>query len=308
MPRKAQGVLLLMQSSRSRRYGYQPLFFGILVALLLLAGEFSLSAQLLRPKEPMPSFEVATIRPGRPSTVIPPVGAGGPQRVKVAPTGAAAPVSDRVHFIGQIELLIGAAYGLPLSSSARILGGPDWIRNESDRYEVTGKIDDTHYAAIQKMSPAQQQEQVSLMEQSLLADRFKFRAHIETREMPEYALVVAKGGSELERAQDDARSQLSFVQNGRENELRATAVPVEELARSRFLRMDKRQILDRTGLQGRFNFTLKFTVADVGAIGDDSNAPQLPTALQEQLGLKLVPGNGPVEVVVIDHIERPSEN
>jgi uncharacterized protein (TIGR03435 family) len=158
------------------------------------------------------------------------------------------------------------------------------------------------------MSPAQQQEQVSLMEQSLLADRFKFRAHIETREMPEYALVVAKGGSELERAQDDARSQLSFVQNGRENELRATAVPVEELARSRFLRMDKRQILDRTGLQGRFNFTLKFTVADVGAIGDDSNAPELPTALQEQLGLKLVPGNGPVEVVVIDHIERPSEN
>lgn len=145
MPRKAQGVLLLMQSSRSRRYGYQPLFFGILVALLLLAGEFSLSAQLLRPKEPMPSLEVATIRPGRPSTVIPPVGAGGPQRVKVAPTGAAAPVSDRVHFIGQIELLIGAAYGLPLSSSARILGGPDWIRNESDRYEVTGKIDDTHY-------------------------------------------------------------------------------------------------------------------------------------------------------------------
>lgn len=72
--------------------------------------------------------------------------------------------------------------------------------------------------------------------------------------------------------------------------------------------MDKRQILDRTGLQGRFNFTLKFTVADVGAIGDDSNAPELPTALQEQLGLKLVPGNGPVEVVVIDHIERPSEN
>jgi bla regulator protein blaR1 len=272
-----------------------------LSALLLLVGEFSLDAQLLQRKEPMPSFEVASIKPWRPSTVIPPV-------VKFAPAGAAAPVSDRVHFTGQIELLIEAAYGLPFSSGNRILGGPDWMRNESDRYEVTGKIDDAHYAAIQQMSPAQQQEQVSWMEQSLLADRFKFRAHIETREMPRYALVVAKGGSKLERAQGDAKSQLSFGRNGQENELGATAVSIEELARSQFLRIDKSQIVDRTGLQGRFSFTLKFSNAVVGGTQDDSNAPELPTALQEQLGLKLVPENGPVEVVVIDHIERPSEN
>jgi bla regulator protein blaR1 len=205
-------------------------------------------------------------------------------------------------------LLIGAAYGLPLSSSTRILGGPDWIRSESERYELAGKIDDAKYAAIRKMSPVQQQEQVSLMEQSLLAGRFKFRAHIETREMPQYGLAIAKGGIELERAQDDAASRLSFVRNGREDELSATAVSIEELARSPFLRLDKRQIVDRTGLQGQFNFTLKFRAADVGVTGDDSNAPELPTALQEQLGLRLVPENGPVEVLVIDHIERPSEN
>jgi uncharacterized protein (TIGR03435 family) len=237
------------------------------------------------------------------------VGAGAPQKVaKEAPVGAAAPVSDRIRFIGQIELLIEAAYGLPFSSSTRILGGPDWIRNESDRYEVTGKIDDAFYTAIRKMSPAQQQEQVSWMEQSLLADRFTFRAHFETREMPRYALVVAKGGSKLERAQGDTKSQLSFVRNGQENELRATAVSLEELARSPFLRIDKRQIVDTTGLQGRFSFTLKFGNAVVGGSEDDGKAPELPTALPEQLGLKLVPENGPVEVVVIDHIERPSEN
>jgi uncharacterized protein (TIGR03435 family) len=201
-----------------------------LSALLLLAGEFSLGAQLLQPKEPMPSFEVATIKPWRPSTVVSPVGAGRPP--KEVPVGAAAPVGDRVHFIGQIELLIEAAYGLPFSSGDRILGGPDWIRSESDRYEVTGKIDDAHYATIQKTSPAQRQEQVSLMEQSLLTDRFKFSAHIETREMPGYVLVVAKGGSKLDRAQGDAKSQMSFVRNGQENELRATAVSVEELAQS----------------------------------------------------------------------------
>jgi bla regulator protein blaR1 len=264
-----------------------------LPALLLLVGEFSLGAQLLQPKEPMPSFEVATIKLWKPSIVISPEGAGSPQKVaKEVPVGAAAPVADRVHFIGEIELLIEAAYGLPFSSNDRVLGGPDWIRTTSDRYEVIGKIDDAHYAAIQKMSAAQQHEQVSRMEQSLLANRFKFRAHIETREMPRYALVGAKGGSKLEQAQGDAKSRLSLVPSGYGSELRAPAVSVGELAQSPFLRIDKRQIVDRTGLQGRFNFTLKFTAngnADVGAIED---APALPTALQEQLGLKLVPENG----------------
>jgi len=154
-------------------------------------------------------------------------------------------------------------------------------------------------------------EQVSLMEQSLLIDRFKFRAHIEDREMPMYALAVAKGGSKLERAHDDDKSQLSFVRNGQESELRATGVSVEELARSPFLRIDDRLIVDRTGLQGRFNFMLRFRDnpnADIGGSGDDGSAPALPAALQGQLGLKLVPENGPVPVVVIDHIERPSEN
>ena len=258
----------------------------------------------------MPSFEVASIKLFRPSTVVSPAGAGSP-RVKVAPTGAAPPVDDRVHFIGQIELLIEAAYGLPFSSSNRIIGGPDWIRSESDRYEVVGKIEDAHYAAIRKMSPAQQQQQVSWMEQSLLADRFKFRAHIENREMARYALVVAKGGDKLQRAQGDDKSQLSFVPKGQDYELRATAVSMEELARSPFLRIDNRQVVDRTGLQGRFNFTLKFGAnlnADAGGSEEHSNAPALPAALQEQLGLKLVPENGSVQVVVIDRIERPSEN
>ena len=120
----------------------------------------------------MPSFEVATIKPWKPGAVAPPAGAGGPQKVvvKEAPAGAATPVSDRVHFIGEIELLVEAAYGLPFSSSDRILDGPDWVRNLSDRYEVTAKIDAPLYAAIEKLSPAQQHEQVSWMEQSLLRD------------------------------------------------------------------------------------------------------------------------------------------
>ncbi|HUB82571.1 MAG TPA: TIGR03435 family protein [Bryobacteraceae bacterium] len=258
----------------------------------------------------MPSFEVASIKLLGPGVIISAAGSGSPPRTKVVPTGAAPPVSERVHFNGQIELLVEAAYGLPPESN-RVVGGPDWIQSESERHEVTGKIDDARYAAIQKMSSARQQEQVALMEQSLLADRFKFRAHVENREIPRYVLIVANAGSKLERARDDEKSQLSFVQNGPGIEVKATAVTVEEFARSPLLRIDKRLVVDRTGLDGRFNFTLRFTASpngNIGGGGDDGGAPALAVALQEQLGLKLVLENGPVQVVVIDHIERPSEN
>lgn len=252
----------------------------------------------------MPSFEAATVKPWNPPPVV------SPQRpVKVAPVGGPPSVSDHVHFIGQIELLIESAYGLPFSSENRILGGPDWVRSESDRYEMTAKIDDAQFAAMQKMTSAQQQEQVALMEQSLLSDRFRFKAHIETREMPGYALVIAKGGSKLEQAKGDAKTQLSLARNGQENDLSATAVSMEEFTGSPFMRIDNRQVVDKTGLQGRFTFTLKFSPRAIGdATGTRADAPELPTALQEQLGLRLISENEPVEVIVIDHIERPSEN
>lgn len=183
--------------------------FGVVPSAFLLLAGFPLSAQLLRPEGPLPSFEVATVKPWQPTAVV-----ASPQKVaKEAPVGAAAPVGDRIHFIGQIELLIEAAYGLPFSSGNRLVGGPDWIRNESDRYEVVGKIDDLQYGSIRQMSAAQQREQVSLMELSLLADRFRFRAHIETREMPVYELRVAKGGSKLQPAQNEEKSQLSFIRD-----------------------------------------------------------------------------------------------
>jgi uncharacterized protein (TIGR03435 family) len=278
------------------------LSIGALAVLAVLShAGFALRAQLLHPTGPLPSFEVATVKPWQPPVVSSSVGTA--QKVeKVLPVGAAAPVSSRIGFTGQIELLIESAYGLPVSSDSRILGGPAWIRNESDRYQISAQIDPAEFLAIQKMIPAQQRERVSLMQQSLLADRFKFKAHIETREMPTFSLTIANGGVKLERAPADAKSRLSFVRKGSAYELSATAVTLEELAQSQFLQTDKRQILDKTGLQGRFNFTLSFKAQD------DSSAPELPTALQEQLGLKLTTDRAPVEVIIIDHIERPSEN
>lgn len=284
------------------------------VGFLLLLIHTALGGQLLHPTEPMPSFEVATIRPWQPPSSAVSTVAPGSLR-KFVPGSTMPAVKDRVHFIGQAELLIAAAYGIPVfSTGARIISGPDWIRSESDRYELTGKIDDAQFAAIQKMSPMKQQEQVSLMEQTLLAERFKLKVHFETREMPRYDLVLAKGASKLVRSQEGTTSRLSFVGPGQGCEVEATAtgVPLGELARSPFLRSGKREVVDETGVAGRFDFTLKFRspncVAGEGTGADNSDVPDLFTALQEQLGLKLVPDSGPVEVVVIDHIERPSEN
>ncbi len=263
---------------------------------------FVLLAQLLRPTEPMPSFEVATIKPWTPP---PPTGA--PPPVKYVPVGAPPPVSERVVFAGEIQFLIESAYyGLLIGSEDRILGGPNWIRDSSQRFQVAAKIGTEEYAAMQKMSGAAQRERVSLMQQSLLAERFQFKAHVETRERPRYAVVASGGGSKLVPAQPGDVSRMSLGTVGQHVELSATAVTLEELAQSPFLRMDQRQIVDKTGIAGKFTFTLKFTNALARA--DLGDAPDLPTALQEQLGLRLVPETGPVEVLVIDRIERPTEN
>lgn len=277
----------------------------VLSALPFVACSVPLPAQLLRPTEPMPSFEVATVNPFSPPAV-PPKPAGSPPPEKVAPApGPAPPAGDRVSFTGEILLLIESAYGLPIESGNRILGGPSWIRNQSERYRVTAKIAAGDHAAMLNMTAKERRQQLSWMQQSLLADRFKLKAHIEARDLPMYALVIAKNESKMESASGDAQSRLSLARNGQELEIRGIAISVEELIQSPFLRIDNRVVVDKTGLPGRFNFTLKFRATD--ALGT-SDAPELPTALQEQLGLKLVPETGPVEVLVIDSIERPSEN
>ncbi len=272
------------------------------LTLLLLAGGTLLDAQLLHPRDAMPSFEVATIKPW-----TPPAPAATPPPVKYVPVGATPPISDRALFTGEIQFLIESAFGLSIGSENRIVGGPGWIRDQAQRYQINAKIAAGDYAAMQKLSSAEQRKQVSWMQQSLLADRFQFAAHIETRQMPRYALMVAAGGSKLEPAQDD-RSLMSLAAVGQHVELKAAAISIEELAQSPFVRMDQRQIVDKTGLQGKFSFTLKFTNGMAGARLDATDAPDLPTALQEQLGLRLVPETGLVEVLVIDRIERPSEN
>jgi uncharacterized protein (TIGR03435 family) len=283
-----------------------PMAFGI-VRLIPMYG------QILHATGPLPSFEVATIKPWRRPPTPPPPSPPSPSDVaapnpalpdKIAPINAGGQTTDRVHSILTARLLIAFAYNVPFGfERIRVVGGPDWLG--SDDYEIQAKIEDSLYAAMQKMTPAQQREQVNLMEQSLLADRFKLKVHFETRELPMFALMIAKGGPKLTPAKDGESSRLSV----RQNEMTATAISVDEWIHSPFL--GGRVVVDQTGLKEKYDFTLTWSEPSLtsGAAQENgTDAPSLFTAVQEQLGLKLIPTHGPVEVIVVDDIEKPSAN
>jgi bla regulator protein blaR1 len=152
------------------------------------------------------------------------------------------------------------------------------------------------------------------MEQSLLADRFRLKVHFETREMPVYALVVAKSGAKLNPAKNEESSRLSTLGNEQGSEMTAIGVTLEQFVLSPLLTgpAGGRPVVDQTGLKGAFDFTLKWTpeqmAASAAAEEVGADAPSLFTAIREQLGLLLLPSKAPVEVIVIDHIEQPSAN
>ena len=264
--------------------------------------------QILHATGPLPSFEVATIKPWqRPPAPPPPPDGSAPVKVmKLSPGRPGGQSTDRVHMILPTMILIESAYNLP-PDSKRVVGGPDWLRQDI-QYEIQAKIEDSLFAAMQKMTPAQQREQVDLMQQSLLADRFKLKVHFETRDTPVYALVVAKGGPKLTPAKDGVPTKLGMVNNEQGAEMVATSVTLDQLVHAPFFKPGGREVVDQTGLKGAYDFTLKsgseqIVASHAGQEGED--APSLFTAIQEQLGLKLVPSKAQVEVVVVDHIEKP---
>jgi uncharacterized protein (TIGR03435 family) len=138
------------------------------------------------------------------------------------------------------------------------------------------------------------------MVQALLADRFQLKLHTETRTLPAYDLVLAKGGSKLLPSESNGKSigvsRTHFNGQG----LGMTSI-AEELSK-----IAGRVVVDKTALTGRYDLKLQWTPDD-GAAGD-TDAPTLFTAIQEQLGLKLEPAKEPVPVLVVDHVEQPSPN
>lgn len=199
----------------------------------------------------------------------------------------------------------------------QLIGGPDWI--DSDRYNIQAKA-----------AGDATRDEMMLMLQSLLADRFKLKVHREMRELPIYVLTVAKGGIKAPRSPDGGcvtfdprnpprpaagQATRPFCGNNliRTNTWDATAIDMAGAAGA-LVGVLGRSVVDRTGITGKFDIHVQWTPDQASAGVDGATAsnadaaPPLFTVLEDQLGLKVESSRGPVDVLVIDHVERPSEN
>ncbi len=248
-------------------------------------------------------FEVASIRPNK--------SGGNFTRISVT--------QDGIRFENtSLLMLLRLAYGLSNTLDDKFLGLPPWAKTQ--RFDVEAKVSPADVDEFKKLTITQRQP----MMQALLADRFKVQAHRETKEESVYLLVIGKGGSKLREsrpAEDKGGKEASGMMRRTRDQLEATSVPISQLV-SALTQAAGRTVLDKTELKEKYDFTLHWTPdeeggamlkpADSGPPANEtasaSSGPSIFTAVQEQLGLKLDPGKGPVECLVIDHVEQPSEN
>jgi uncharacterized protein (TIGR03435 family) len=235
-----------------------------------------------------PSFEVATIKPSKPDD----------QRKAFIVRG------NEFHIINQpLTQIVSFAYDV---QAKQVIGLPEWA--ESDKYDIDGKPDG---------EGAPSGKQWKIMIQKLLADRFQFKFHKDKKELSVYVLSVSKTGEKMTK-NDSAPNGLPglFFQGlGKLNVRNALMSDFTGLMQSAVL---DRPVVDQTGLAGRYDFSLNWTPDDsqFGGMGakvppptDSADAlPNLYTAIQEQLGLKLEATRAPADVMVIDHVEKPSAN
>jgi uncharacterized protein (TIGR03435 family) len=236
-----------------------------------------------------PSFEVATIKPSKPDD----------QRKAFIVRGR------RFEIINQpLVQILCFAYDV---QAKQLIGLPPWA--ETDKYDISGEPDG---------EGAPSGKQWKGMIQKLVAERFKLTFHPDKKELSVYVLSVAKGGPKLAKSEGDPNGLPGLFFRGRPGDLgvrNATMADFTGLMQSAVL---DRPVVDQTELKGRYDFTLNWTPDESQFAGlgakippptDTANAPpNLYTAIQEQIGLKLEATKAPAEVMIIDHVEKPSEN
>jgi uncharacterized protein (TIGR03435 family) len=236
-------------------------------------------------------------------------------RVQALPNGVQTPVAFEVASVKRLPPPVGGVRSSMNLSPGRLtcsnvslskliiqaydvknfqLSGPDWLNSEI--YDIAAT-----------MPPATSTDQVLLMLQSLLAERFQLKLHRETKEVPMYALVVGKSGSKLKEG-EFGRSSTS----AEPGQLTAQKIPMAKLADFLSNQLGN-PVTDMTGMKGFFDFTLEWAPearpGEAAATTDSVPGASIFAALQEQLGLKLETRKGPVEMLVIDHVEKiPIEN
>ena len=256
---------------------------------LILLGCTAVFAQDLRP-----SFDAASIRPAArpvgpflPGTrpACPLNGCGGP--------GTGSP--ERITFtFTSLKNLIRVAYDM---WSPNQIEAPAWM--ESATFDVVANV-----------PPGTTRDQANLMLQNLLADRFQLKVHRSTRELPIYALVVAKTGPKLKVAADDpnAPKPRGTLWSGGRKRFEFNGSTMASFAGTLESDVD-RPVIDRTGLKGTYDIRLEFAETRSPVGSPDPQASELFTALTEQLGLRLESRRGPVAVLVVESaLRQPTEN
>jgi uncharacterized protein (TIGR03435 family) len=233
-------------------------------------------------------FEVATIKPSDPNRPGRVFTVKGRQVMTINTT-----VSDLISFANDLQ-------------ARQIIGAPEWV--ESEKYDVAGQL---------QGEGQPNQRQLKAMIRNLLEDRLKLSTHRESRVLPVYTLVVGETGPKLTKNDTNPNGLPSLLFRGF-GVLPALNASMSDLAGVMQAAVLDRPVVDRTGLAGRFDFTLTWTPDESQFVGfgarvpppstDVSAPPGLFTAIQEQLGLKLERTKAPVDVLVVDRVEKPSEN
>jgi uncharacterized protein (TIGR03435 family) len=220
-----------------------------------------------------PHFEVASIKPSN------------------DPPGHSGSDSDRGRLTMTNVTLKRCIMGAYAIGPNQIVGGPDWL--DSDRFQISAKAE----------GPANDAA-INAMLQTLLAERFQLVVHRETRTIPAFVLEVAKNGPKVENSEGSGNTTNS--QRGR-IEAKGTSMKMFAEVLSRQMELP---VVDQTGLEGVFSFTLQWTPESTRPVKPEETpeGPSVFTAIQEQLGLRLRSQKAPVEVLVVERAEKPSEN
>jgi bla regulator protein blaR1 len=259
------------------------------------------------------NFQSFSIKPSQAPNPEPTYEGGGKHMIKMmfGPDG---------FFAANVTMsaLIQEAYGIQAN---QIAGGPDWLN--TDRFDVQAKLDKSPTSDLGP-HPERYHSVIKQLLQAALTQHTQLAVHTESKDLPTYALVVAEGGSKLQPAPTSDGSEgkgmmgmhRMMMQKGSGGQvvgLAAQGVPMADFAYQLSLQLGT-PVIDKTGLKGNYNFDLQWAIqtepdASENAASDNSEAAQsISTAIERQLGLKLVPQTQPMPIVVIDHIQKPAEN
>lgn len=262
------------------RIGRPPILLAVMSLLSSLypaAAQSTIQQATPMARDASPAFLVATIKLSNPDE-----------------TGGGFPYDGRhlscIH--ETVDTIIAIAYGI---HAKQIVNAPDWLGK--DHYDISGIADTPGVPDI---------EQQQQMWRKLLAERFHLVFHRETRQLPVYAIRIAKDPPMLKPAEPDESTNTGNSGSGGQRILKFRNMSMSGFALNMNWYVD-RPVIDQTSLRGNYDFTLKWTFDDTEPHDPDS-APSLFTAIREQTGLKLDAIKGPAEVLVIDRIDRPSAN